>query len=214
MRIKVIIHPKKVIIFMILIGANLLSPLTASSLSKEKSAVTTVEKPKFAPQGTTVTTSSLPNGVTGVTGSIYIDASPEKVWSAITDYDNQKNFVPKIIDSGLISDNGSEQIMFEKGKTGVLFFTKTVYLKLSIHGDYPERLAFHQVGGDFKVYHGEWVVNGNPGCNGTLLTFKAMIKPDFFAPPFFVKKVQEHDLPMVLTAMKKRAEALGATITE
>lgn len=214
MRIKTAIHPKKVMSVMILFGTLYLSSLTASALPNEVNTVTAVERPKLPQEGVSVTTSDLQDGVTGVTGSIYIDASPEKVWSAITDYQNQKNFIPKLIDSGLISDNGTEQIMFEKGRTGVLFFKKTVYIKLSIHGDYPQRLAFHQVAGDFKVYQGEWIVTGNPGCNGTRLTFKAMIKPDFFAPPFFVKKVQEHDLPMVLAAMKKRAETSSAPIAE
>ena len=34
-----------------------------------------------------------------------------------TDYNNHKNFVPNVIDSGIISDNGVEKVMFEKGKS-------------------------------------------------------------------------------------------------
>ena len=163
-------------------------------------------------QSILVKTSDLDDGVTGVVGKVYINASPRSVWAAITDYDNQKNFVPKLIDSGLISDNGTEQVMFEKGKTGVMFFRKTVFIKLNVRGEYLQRLSFRQVDGDFKVYEGDWVIDRAPDGKGTLLTFKAKIKPDFFAPAAFVRKVQENDLPMVLAAMKKRAESAEATL--
>ena len=163
-------------------------------------------------QGILVKTSDRDDGVTGVVGKVYINASPRSVWAAITDYDNQKNFVPKLIDSGLISDNGTEQVMFEKGKTGVLFFRKTVFIKLNVRGEYLQRLSFRQVEGDFKIYEGDWLVERAPDGKGTLLTFRAKIKPDFFAPAAFVRKVQENDLPMVLAAMKKRAESAETTL--
>jgi L-amino acid N-acyltransferase YncA len=44
-----------------------------------------------------------------------------------------------------------------------------------------------------------------------MLTFRAKIKPDFFAPAMFVREVQQNDLPKVLAAMKKRAESTDAT---
>jgi ribosome-associated toxin RatA of RatAB toxin-antitoxin module len=154
-----------------------------------------------------VSTTNMDDGITAVTGRIHINASPDHVWSAITDYDNQKHFVPKLLDSGLISDNGSEQVMFEKGKTGFLLFSKTVYIKMSIRGDYLRRLSFRQIEGDFKIYEGDWMIERLPDGKGSVLTFSAKIKPDFFAPAMFVRKVQQKDLPMVLAAMKKRAEA-------
>ncbi|NTV01232.1 MAG: cyclase [Chlorobiaceae bacterium] len=157
-----------------------------------------------------VNTSALDDGVTGVTAQVYIDASPEQIWRALTDYDNQKHFLPKVVDSGLISDNGSEQVMFQTGRSGVLFFRKTVHVKLRIKGEPLRRLAFQQIEGDFKVYHGEWVIDSASGGRGATLTFRAEIKPDFFAPAFFIRNVQEKDLPMVLGAMKKRAESAGA----
>ena len=158
-------------------------------------------------KGISVQTTDLDDGITGVKGSVYIAASPKHIWAAITDYNHHKYFVPKLIDSGLISDNGREQVMFERGKTGILLFRKTVYIKLSLQGEYPKRLDFHQLEGDFKVYNGEWKIDTAPDGKGSILTFSARIKPDFFAPPMFVRKVQQHDLPMVLAAMKKRAES-------
>jgi ribosome-associated toxin RatA of RatAB toxin-antitoxin module len=178
----------------------------AFCLTESRNDISTAEQARLLNGEVIVTTSDLNDGITGVRGKIYIDASPEHIWQAITDYENQKNFVPKLIDSGLISDNGSEQVMFETGKTGVLFFSKTVHIKLRVKGDPMKRLEFQQVDGDFKIYQGEWVIEHSPGDRGAMLTFRAEIKPDFFAPSYFVRSVQQKDLPMVLNAMKKRAE--------
>ncbi|NTW54068.1 MAG: cyclase [Chlorobaculum sp.] len=194
-------------------GSFFLLPAKASCLPLENSGVPPLSQPvEKNYQGISVQTSDLDDGVTGVVGKVYINASPRNVWAAITDYNNQKNFVPKLIDSGLISDNGSEQVMFEKGRTGVMFFKKTVFIKLSLRGDYLQHLSFRQVEGDFKVYEGDWLLERAVDGKGTLLTFKAKIKPDFFAPAMFVRKVQESDLPMVLDAMKKRAESAEMTL--
>ncbi|NTW69793.1 MAG: cyclase [Chlorobiaceae bacterium] len=157
-----------------------------------------------------VSLSRLENGVTGVRGDVYIAAPPETVWAVITDYDNHKNFVPGVLDSGIISDNGSEKVMFEKGKSGLFIFNKTVNVKMRVWGEKPKRLNFEQITGNFKVYHGEWLLVVSPPDKGTFLTYRAEVKPDFFAPGFAVRNVQKKECPLMLSAMKKRAESLTA----
>jgi len=153
-----------------------------------------------------VVISDLEDGVTGVEGHIYIAAPPKKVWEVLTDYNNHKNFVPNIIDSGLISDNGVEKVMFEKGKSGIFIFQKTVNIKMRVWGELPKQLNFEQITGDFQVYHGEWILAEYPQGPGTFLTYRASVKPDFVAPRFAVKNVQQHDCPKMMSAMKKQAE--------
>lgn len=153
-----------------------------------------------------VVISDLEDGVTGVEGQIYISAPPQKVWEVLTDYNNHKKFVPNIIDSGLISDNGVEKVMFEKGKSGIFIFQKTVNIKMRVWGELPKQLNFEQITGDFKIYHGEWILADYPQGPGTFLTYRAAVKPDFIAPRFAVKNVQQHDCPKMMSAMKKQAE--------
>lgn len=154
-----------------------------------------------------VALSSLPEGVTGVEGQIYIAAPPKKVWEVLTDYNNHKNFVPNITDSGIISENGIEKVMFEKGKSKMFIFQKEVYIKMKVWGENFTRLFFQQITGDFKVYQGEWTLVDYPEGAGTFLTYKAEVKPDFFAPRFAVRNVQQRDCPSMMLAMKKQAES-------
>ncbi len=166
------------------------------------------EKVKLLNGEVSVVLMDLDDGVTGVEGNVYIAAPAKKVWDAITDFDNHKKFVPNVIDSGFISDNGNEKIIFEKGKSGMLFFKKTVNIKMKVWGEAPKHLYFEQVTGEFKVYHGEWILVEYPQGQGTFLTYKAEVKPSFFAPRFAVKNVQKHDCPLMMSAMKKQAESL------
>ena len=181
-------------------SAQLKESNTSDSLSSEKGKLLNGE--------VVVVLSDLPDGVTGVAGHIYIAAPPKKVWEVVTDYDNHKKFVPNVIDSGTISDNGSEKVIFEKGKSGMLFFKMTVNIKMKVWGESPKHLFFEQITGEFKVYHGEWILVDYQQGAGTFLTYKAEVKPDFFAPRFAVKNVQKRDCPLMMSAMKKQAESL------
>ena len=158
--------------------------------------------------------SALENGVTGVSGKLFIAAPPAKVWEVLTDYNNHKNFIPKLIDSGLISDNGNEQVMFQKGKTRIFIFQKTVYIKMRVSREYLKHLDFQETEGDFKVYHGKWTLENYPQAHGTFLAYESEVKPDFFAPAFVVRYVQRHDFPQVLAAMRTRAESMTNPVSK
>ena len=124
------------------------------------------------------------DGVTGVTGHIFIAASPKKVWEVLTDYSNHKNYIPKLIVSDLLSDNGVETVIFQTARSRIFLFQKTVSIKVKIRGEYLKHLYFQQITGDFKVYHGEWIIEDYRHGQGTFLTYKSEVKPDFFAPQF------------------------------
>jgi ribosome-associated toxin RatA of RatAB toxin-antitoxin module len=160
-----------------------------------------------------VTLTDLEEGVLGVTGKVFITATPSEVWAVLTDYNHHKDFMPNILDSGILSEQGDETVFFYKGRSGVLFFRKTVNVQLKVKGECPHRLYFQQVTGDFKVYQGEWTLYPFGGKKGTVLSYKAQIKPDFFAPGFFVRDVQKHDMPLMMGAIKKRVESATLSVS-
>ncbi len=161
-----------------------------------------------------ITFSSLPDDVISVTAMILVDAGPEELWTSLTDYDNLQHNLPKVLSSRLVSRDGSEVLLEQTGKTGIFIFEKTVNFLLKAQETYLKRIGFEQVSGDFKVYRGEWRIDSFPGTIGSILVYKAEIKPDFFAPPILVSFVQYQDLPGILKAHKERAEKLRDEKTE
>ena len=195
---------------MALLFSFLSPPVMALPVAAGNSRTLTEERARLLTGEVIVALSNLQEGVTGVEGQIYIAAPPKKVWQVITDYNNHKNFVPNVIDSGIISDNGVEKVMFERGKSRMFIFSKEVYTKLKVWGERLTRLCFQQITGDFKVYQGEWILVDYPQGAGTFLTYKAEVKPDFYAPQFAVRNVQNRDCPLMMLAMKKQAESINA----
>lgn len=153
-----------------------------------------------------VTVSALPDDVICVTGMVLIHSGPEKVWTALTDYDNLHRNLPKVIASRLVSHSGDEILLEQTGKTGIFIFEKTVHFRLKVHEHHLKSISFEQESGDFRIYRGEWRLDTIAGLPGTLLLYKAEIKPAFFAPPLLVSFVQYQDLPGILKAHKHRAE--------
>jgi ribosome-associated toxin RatA of RatAB toxin-antitoxin module len=151
----------------------------------------------------------LPDGVIGANGSVFIEAEPSIVWQMLTDYDHLNETMPKVVSSRLLESNNHTRIIAQTGKSGIFIFEKAVNFTLKVEEVFPEHLWFSQIGGDFKVYEGEWRLEAVNGKNGhaTLLTYEAEIKPDFFAPQFVVSFVQSQDLPTILKAIRSYCEA-------
>ena len=151
----------------------------------------------------------LPDGVIGASGSVFIEAEPPVVWRMLTDYDHLHETMPKVTSSRLLESNNQTKIIAQSGKSGIFIFEKTVNFTLKVEEVFPEHLYFSQIGGDFQVYEGEWrleAVDSDSGT-GTLLTYQAEIKPDFFAPQFVVSFVQSQDLPTILKAIRSYCES-------
>ncbi len=150
----------------------------------------------------------LPDDVIGVSGQIFINATPENVWRALTDYDNLSKNLPKVVSSRVVERHGNEIILDQTGKTGIFIFERIVHFRLKLCEEYLKRIIFEQVEGDLSIYRGSWVLETPPEVSGTVLSYVAEIKPDFFAPPLLVSFVQRQDLPQILKAHKQRAESL------
>jgi carbon monoxide dehydrogenase subunit G len=151
--------------------------------------------------------SDIPDDVIRVKGQIYIVAPPQKVWQVLMDYKSHKNFIPNVIDSGTISDQGDQKVVFENGTVRMFIFDKKVSVQMQVWGEEFKHLNFKQIAGDFKVFQGEWILVDYPKGQGTFLTYNADVKPNFFASSFIVESIEKRDCPLLLSAIKKQAES-------
>ncbi|MCX6178241.1 MAG: SRPBCC family protein [Chlorobiales bacterium] len=165
------------------------------------------EKARLIDGEVIIALSELPDDAVRIKGQIYIVAPPQKIWEVLIDYNNHKNFIPNVVDSGFISDMGNEKVVFEKGVIRMFIFQKKVSVQMKVWGEEFKHLYFKQIAGDFKIYQGEWVLVSYPKGQGTFLTYNADVKPNFLASALLVKSIQKRDCPLVLTAIKKQAEA-------
>ncbi len=139
-------------------------------------------------------------------GGIFVESSPEAVWKILTDYDNLARTIPKVAESRLVEERGSEKIIDQTGRSSILFFEASVHILLRVRERFPESLDFEQIEGDFRVYRGAWRFEPEADGRGVFVLWRAHLKTGFFVPSFLVSFVQRQDLPTVLLEIKRLAE--------
>jgi len=142
-------------------------------------------------------------------GSVFVKAPPEVVWGMLTDYAHLHQTMPKVTSSALVEAHGPCKIIEQTGKSGIFIFERSIHFRLKVDEEFPTRLHFSQLDGDFRVYEGDWVLKAseNGQVSGTFLTYAARMKPDFFAPPLLVSFVQSQDLPAILRSVRTYCES-------
>ncbi|NTU68604.1 MAG: cyclase [Chlorobiaceae bacterium] len=156
-----------------------------------------------------ISLSKLPDGVTGIKSTVYINAPPVIVWKVLTDYDHLKRYIPRMVKSDLVEDKGTLKVIDLTGEFRVLLFKKTIQVSINMHETYPARIDYEKISGDFDVYKGSWILEMY-AAEGTILTYEADIKPSFAAPDFVFHGLLKNDMVAGLTALKAEAERLQA----
>jgi ribosome-associated toxin RatA of RatAB toxin-antitoxin module len=156
-----------------------------------------------------VSLSKMPDGVTGIKSFVYINATPVTVWKVLTDYNNLKRYIPRMVKSDLVADKGKLKVIALTGEFKVLIFKKTVQLTINMHEAFPLRIDYEQISGDFDVYRGSWTLQKH-AFEGTLLTYESEIKPSFVVPDFIFQGILKNDIVGGLTALRGEAERTQA----
>jgi ribosome-associated toxin RatA of RatAB toxin-antitoxin module len=154
-----------------------------------------------------ITLSRMPDGVTGMKSTVYINAPPVTVWKVLTDYNNLKRYIPRMVESDLVEDKGNLKVIALIGEFRVLLFKKTIRVSINMHERFPSRIDYEQISGDFEIYRGAWILQMY-SSEGTILTYESEIKPSFVAPDFILQGILKNDMVAGLTALKTEAERL------
>ena len=152
-----------------------------------------------------MTLTKMPDGVTGMKSTVYIDAPPVVVWKVLTDYNNLKRYIPRMIESDLVEDKGRLKVINLTGVFKIFLFKKTIHISINMHESYPSRIDYEKISGDFEVYRGSWIFQMY-SSEGTILTYESEIKPSFAAPDFIFQSTLKSDMITGLTALKTEAE--------
>ena len=156
---------------------------------------------------TAITLSKMPDGVTGIKSYMYINAPPVTVWKVLTDYNNIKRYIPRMVESDLVESKGDLKVVALTGEFRVFLFKKTIRVSVNMHETFPSRIDYEKISGDFDIYRGSWILQ-QYSSKGTLLTYESELKPSFIAPDFILQGILKNDLVNGLTALKTEAERL------
>lgn len=142
-----------------------------------------------------------------VTATGFVRATPQQVWHVLTDYERLPDFVPDLVSSKVVSRTPHEILLEQHSKARFLFVSYSIRMLVRIEEQPFSTVDVTLVSGDLRRYTGHWEMQAHTrnGADGTRISFRGTMEPDFFVPPLISK-------PIVLANVRKMVEAVVAEI--
>jgi len=116
-----------------------------------------------------------------VEATAVIDADVADAWKVLTDYDRLAEFIPGMLESRVVSRDGSSVVVDQRGETSLLFLTFPMRVRLAIEEQPYERIASTAISGNFKDLTGVYHLQAQEA--GLRLRYEGKFTPDFGFPP-------------------------------
>ena len=155
---------------------------------------------------------SLVTGSNGkYTGKVLVTATPATAWQVLTDYNNFYRFLPSVVSSKLIQNNGDRKVFEQVQVIRVFAISKKARVRIAVKETYPKQIAFSLVEGDLKSLQGAWriePVSPYPGApsNQVLIVHQVNADPGAIAARGVFYSVYKNTLENTMVALKKEVE--------
>lgn len=145
------------------------------------------------------------------TSRLLVKTSVDNAWQVLTDYQNFAEFLPGVISSELIENNGDRKIFEQINKIKTFVFSVESRVKIATVESYPEQITFEAIGGDLKTLNGQWLlepVSPYPSApfDRVLITHKVKVEPVEALGEGIFFSIYEDRLQETLKAIKQEVE--------
>lgn len=119
--------------------------------------------------------------------TLHVEASAEfegtiaRTWQVLTDYSRLAEFVPDLQVSRVISRDGNQVQVEQKGEARLLFLSFPIDVRLAITEHPSVRVVSRAVAGNFREMQGTYMLEAAQGR--VLLRYTGRMTPDFYVPP-------------------------------
>ena len=151
------------------------------------------------------------HGVTyTVSARIWVTADPSTVWAVLTDYKHQKDFVPDMQESRIVSRPDEPTLVRQRGVWSLLGYHVPVEILAEVEEDRSMgSIRFYSVGGNVRVENGEWIITECGDIVG--IAYRVECTPEFWIPPLIGSSLIGWD---VGAKLKRLAQEIATRFTE
>ena len=139
-----------------------------------------------------------------VEATAQIDADVADAWKVLTDYDRLAEFIPGMLESRIVSRNGSSVVVDQRGETSLLFLTFPMRVRLAIEEQPYERIVSTAISGNFKEMYGAYYLQARDA--GMRLRYEGKFTPDFGFPPLLGTLIVRATVERRFSAMVREIE--------
>ena len=143
-----------------------------------------------------------------ILASISIPCPVEQVWQILTDYDNLADFIPNLTLSRRLEHSEAGTLLEQVGAQCFLNIQFCARVVLHMAEQFPHRIGFRMVEGDFKAFEGAWQLVPEGDASATRLLYEVTICPPRAIPALLIERHLRHDLTQNLQAIRRHAIAV------
>ena len=157
-----------------------------------------------------VSAEKLPGRHRRILASISIPCPVEQVWQVLTDYDCLSDFIPNLTVSRRLDSDESVTLLEQVGTQCFLNIQFCARVVLNMAEQFPHRIGFTMVEGDFKSFEGAWQLEAESADSDTTrLLYEITVCPPRAIPALLIERHLRHDLSQNLRAIRQQAIAVA-----
>lgn len=160
-----------------------------------------------------MTTEKLAGRSRRIRATIAVPCSLEQLWQVLTDYDRLATFIPNLTLSRRIPHPQDGIRLEQMGSQCFLNIQFCARVVLDMVEQFPHRLGFRMVEGDFRDFQGAWLLESGQDESGQVLTalsYEVTLLPPRAIPANLIERHLRRDLAENLRAI--RQQALGIAL--
>lgn len=136
--------------------------------------------------------------------SLVVNASPDRVYTVLTDYQNAVRIFPGLKMCQVVESHGVSKCVSYKiepgGSLGALEY------QVEVRETRPGLIEWHRVGGCLREMEGSWKLEPANGGRSTIVTYAAHVNVGLFIPQFVTNRHVRAGMPGIMNALKTQAE--------
>ncbi len=140
---------------------------------------------------------------------IAIAAPQSSVWQVLTDYEALADFIPNLVACNRLTHPEGGIRLEQIGAQSLLRVNFKARVVLDLEEDFPGKINFQQVEGDFRAFEGHWQIEPQSDRQ-TTLSYNLFVWPPRVMPVKFIEGRLRRDLTTNLIAIRQRVETRDA----
>lgn len=148
------------------------------------------------------------DGVYRVAATFETAHAASLVHQVLTDYEQIPRFMPDVRSSRVVAREPGHVVVEQEATAKVLFFSKTVHLKLLVR-ETPDTIRFTDAcGRSFRRYEGAWTLREQDGK--AIVTYELLAQPAFDVPEFILTRLLKRDADRMIARLQAEMAARAA----
>jgi|AGTN01.3.fsa_nt_gi Polyketide cyclase / dehydrase and lipid transport. len=148
----------------------------------------------------------LEEGLRYVVCKLLVNASPEKVWGILTDYQRVTQRFKNMSRLKVLEDKGDIKVMEQQVQP--LKPVPPITYSVEVKENYPVSLEWRNLTNYIKINQGRFFLESVDDGAGTIVTFAACAQAVVLVPTVIVRYQMKVIMPKVLNTLKELAEKL------